>query len=215
MKLALIFIAIVTAIAFTVFYFTADRSLGEPVDMPWQVQVIDAEHTRVFGVTLNQTTLEQARQLFGQVDGIALYRNADGRFSLEAYFGKVRFGYFSARLIANLQANQQELEQLTQFAIKRIPKEDGSLRWTLNADKQAEQATRLISALSYIPDYRGMDDDFIRQHFGEPARRIKLDETSERWYYPDRGVRILVDNEGKELFEYMPPAQFEMPPENP
>ena len=213
MKLALIIISIITVISVALFYFTADRSLGVAVDMPWQVRVIDPQHSEVFGVVLNQTTLEQARQKFGQVDGIALFRNSDGQFSLEAYFGKVHFGHFSARLIANLDASQQEMEKLTAFSIKRVPKEDGSIRWTLNSDKQAEQATRRIRALSYIPDYKGMDEQYLIERFGEPARRETVDNTSERWFYPQRGIRILLDSKGKELFEYMPPAQFTLPQE--
>lgn len=213
MKLAFVIIAAISVIFLTIFYFTADRSLDVAANMPWQVEVIDPQHSKVFGITLNETTLEQARQLFGQVDGIALYRSKQGEFSLEAYFGKVRFGHFTARLIANLEGSQQELERLTQFTIKRIPREDGSQRWTLNSDKQAEQAVRRIRALTYIPDYRGMDQAFILQHFGEPAAREIIDKTSQRWFYPKIGVRILVDNEGKELFEYMPPAQFILPRE--
>ncbi len=213
MKLALTIIAIISVISISLFYFTADHSAARPVDLPWQIRIIDPQHSEVFGIELNKTTLDEARLKFGQVDGIALFRDADGHFTLEAYFGKVHFGNFGARLIANLKATQAELEKLTQSAIKRVPKEDGSIRWTLNSDKQAEQAGRLINALSYIPDYRGMDAAYIRQRFGEPARRIKVDDSSERWFYPRLGVRILLDRAGKELFEYMPVAHFQMPQE--
>ena len=178
--------------------------------MPWHITVRDANHVEVFGIVLNQTSLEQAREHFGQLEALALYQNASGVYSLEAYFGKVFMGRFTARIIANLEAGQDELEALTLQAIKRVKTEDGSDRWTLNPDQLQEQGLRKISTLSYIPDYSGLDGDFILQKFGEPASRLPVSETAQLWAYPDRGVRILIDSQGKEIFEYMTPVQFKL-----
>ncbi len=208
MKLALLIITSVTLLAFALFYFTTDRSLNEPANMPWHITVHDSNHSEVFGIVLNKTTLEQARVIFGQLDGLALFQNEQDVYSLEAYFGKVTIGPFSARIIANLDVSQQELESLTEHTIKRIITDNGSQRWTLKADKQVEQGARIISSLSYIPAYSGMDQDFIKERFGEPDSRSVVDETTQLWSYPEQGVRIMVDNDGKELFEYMAPSAF-------
>ncbi len=210
MKLAFLIIVFVTLVASIVFYVTTDTFQNKPTDMPWHITVHDASHTEVFGIILNRTTLEQARQKFGQLDGIALFQNAQGEYSLEGYFGKVAIGPFSARIIANLAVPQAELEQLSRHTIKRVVTDNGSQRWTLKADKQLEQGGRLIKSLSYIPAYSGMDQQFIKRQFGEPASRIIVDESTERWFYPQKGIRILVDNDGKDLFEYIAPAQFKM-----
>lgn len=209
MKLALIIVSIISLLAFILFYSTTDDPSDIPVDMPWHVTVLDPNHSEVFGIVLNKTSLERARQQFRQLDGIALYQNKQGRFSLEAYFGKVFIGPFSARLIANLDAPQSELEMLVEHSIKRVLTEDGSSKWTLNQQKQIEQGLRKISSLTYIPGYSGMDQDFIQQHFGEPDDRKQIDDNTVLWFYPDLGVRIMIDNEGKELFEYSSPAQFD------
>ncbi len=208
MKLALLIIASVTLIAVVLFYSTAEQSLNEPADMPWHITVHDAHHTEVFGIVLNTTTLEQARQKFGQLDGLALFKSMKGDYSLEAYFGKVTIGPFSARIIANLDVSQSELESLTEHTIKRVITKDGSQRWTIKTNKQAEQGVRLIKSLSYIPAYSGMDQAFITERFGEPESRKVVDETTELWFYPQQGVRIMVDNDGKELFEYTTQDQF-------
>ena len=210
MKLALLIIISVSIVASAIFYLTTDRSLNEAADMPWHVTVHDSSHMEVFGIVLNTTTLEQARQKFGQLDGIALFKNAQAEYSLEGYFGKGTIGPFTARIIANLDATQHELEQLTEHTIKRIKTKDGSERWTLKADKQVEQGARIINSLSYIPTYSGMDQEFISQRFGVPSTKKVVDETTQLWFYPELGVKIMVDNEGKELFEYTVPALFKM-----
>lgn len=209
MRLALIIVLALSLIAVVLFWLTPNKpSVQQTVAMPWQVTVHDQQHSEVFGIILNRTTLGQARELFGQLEGIALYRNEEQQFSLEAYFGKVTIGPFSARIIVTLDATQQELEQLVEHTVSRVSTEDGSLKWTLNQQTQAEQATRVVRSLIYIPSYRGMDADFIKQRFGEPSRQQQLDENGELWFYPERGVRILLDKEGNELFEYQSPVDF-------
>lgn len=209
MKLALLIISTISLLAFALFYFTIDRSAeGTVGDMPWQITVHDSYHSEVFGVVLNKTTLEQARQQFGKLDGIALFLNDQKEYSLEAYFGKVTLGPFTARLIANLDVSQEVLEELTEHTIKRIKTKDGSFKWTLTAPKQVEQGMRQIRSLTYIPDYKGIDLQFVLDRFGLPERQEKFDETTEILFYPDTGVRIMVDSEGKDLFEYSTPAQF-------
>lgn len=211
MKLALIIVSTISLLAIVLYYSTMEKSEeGAVSDMPWQVTVHDSRHSEVFGIVLNKTTLEQARQRFDKLDGIALFQNKQGKYSLEAYFGKVSIGPFGARLIANLDAPQEVLEGLTQHTIKRIKTKDGSYKWTLTAQKQVEQGLRKIRSLTYIPDYSGIDVDFILERFGQPDRRQKVDETTEILFYSEPGVRIMVDSEGKELFEYSAPAQFNL-----
>ncbi len=209
MKLALQIVAVSMLLAFGLYFWTTDFDQRPArVDAPWQIRVLGPERVEVMGVTLGQTTLEQLRQRFGQVEGIALFRNPDGRYSLEAYLGKVSIGPLSGRWIVTLEASQQELEALTGRAIKRIKTDNGSYRWTLDGDAKAEQAGRAVSSLTMIPGYGGLDEAFLRSRFGEPEQVVAVDENSEQWLYPERGLRILFDREGKELFEYMTPAMM-------
>jgi len=210
MKLAFQIILGVCLLAFVLFYFSVDQNGEASSNLPWQITLHDQDRLEVFGIVLNQTSLQQAREQFGRLEGIALYQSEQGDYSLEAYFGKLAIGRFNARLIANLDAPQDELEALTMHAVKRVKTEEGSTRWTLNAEKQREQGLRKIRSLSYIPDYSELDAEYIRQRFGEPASYSVVNETTQLWVYPQRGVRILIDTQGRELFEYMSPAQLKL-----
>ncbi len=210
MKLALIIVSLVSLLTFALFYLTSQKPNEQQLELPWQVMVHDPMHSEVFGIVLNKTNLEQGRAHFGQLDGIALYRKKDGIFTLEAYFGKVTIGPFGARMIATLDASQQELEQMVQDTVKRMSTKEGGLKWTLTQQKQAEQGLRKIKSLTFMPSYRGMDQDFIRERFGEPGRREVVEEAAELWFYPEQGVRIMVDNDGNDLFEYLAPADFKL-----
>ena len=210
MRLALIIVLSVSLLAFVVMYFTADRvPQSTNIDLPWQVEILDERRSKIFGTVLNETRLEQARNNYGQLEGLGLYRDPAGAYSLEAYFGKITTGPFSAKLIATLDVSQPELESLVTHTVKRVATDNGSLKWTLNQQKQAEQGLRAIKSLSFIPGYKGMDQAFIEGRFGAPAKRETIDETAELWFYPQIGVRVLLDSDGNEMFEYLSLSDFE------
>jgi hypothetical protein len=48
----------------------------------------------------------------------------------------------------------------------------------------------------------------ITQRFGQPAERIKAGTTFEHLLYPDRGLDIRLDTEGKEVLQYVAPRDF-------
>ena len=53
--------------------------------------------------------------------------------------------------------------------------------------------------------YARYDAALVEQRFGSPAERIGLSETAEYWLYPQRGLAILLDNDGRDVLEYVEP----------
>ena len=45
--------------------------------------------------------------------------------------------------------------------------------------------------------------------FGEPAEKIKVNDTAEYWLYPSKGMILLYDTDGKEIFYYVAKQDFE------
>lgn len=209
MKLAFRIVFVIAVLAVGLYILTTDFDLPpKRVQSPWQIEVLDPHRVRVMDVVLGETTLDQLRQRFGQVEGLALFRNPNGRYSLEAYLGKVHIGPLSGRWIVTLLADQDELAALSERSLQRIKTDNGSIRWTLKPKAKSDQADRIIETLTMIPDYSGMDAEFLRSRFGEPSKVVPVDDKSEQWLYPKKGLRILLNREGKDMFEYMPPAMM-------
>ena len=53
-----------------------------------------------------------------------------------------------------------------------------------------------------------MDEAIILQRFGTPAERIRQGETLEHFLYPDKGLDLVLDSKGKEVLQYVAPADF-------
>ena len=48
----------------------------------------------------------------------------------------------------------------------------------------------------------------MAQRFGEPLRRIQEAGGISHWLYPDKGLDIAINPDGKEVLQYINPADF-------
>lgn len=175
---------------------------------PWQITIQADGKSRVFGITLGESTLNDASEKFSREYKMGLFETTNQPLSLEAYFNEVTMGGLSGKYVMTLEATQEELESLLQNAVKRKVLESGAKRYSLKAETTAVLAQKRITSLSYIP-YINLDEEIIIKRFGEPAERIVVDEKRQHLLYPELGLDLLLDEEAKELLQYVTPAEFE------
>ena len=107
------------------------------------------------------------------------------------------------------EATQEEMAALLQESINRKVLGPGARRYILTAESNIALAQKHITSLSYIP-YINLDEEIIRKRFGEPAERIIVDQKRQHLLYPALGLDLVLDEDGKELLQYVAPAQFEI-----
>ena len=185
-------------------------ALQPRTDLPWQVSVNPDGSSRVFDIELGSATLEDAMTKFGGLEGLAVFEHSDGPMVLEAYFGNVQFGPLKAKVIAGLEAGDQELEDMRARAINREGTPSGDWKYPLN-DALKMHAQRRVSLITYLPGTRKLDAEFFRDRFGEPAAWLQETNTAVSWFYPELGLSVLIDDEAREVLEYQPPRDFIMP----
>lgn len=174
---------------------------------PWQITSLPDGNSRVFGLEFNHSTLEDAQQILGNRHDEALFANADGGLSLEIYFNEVTLGGLSGRFVLTLSATQDELAAIRQRAVNRKRTESGALRYRPAPEDRHRLFAMPISALSYIP-YVDLDEELVRQRFGTPDEIITLAGGKRHLLYPDKGLDLLLDEDGKELLQYVAPRDF-------
>lgn len=175
---------------------------------PWQITVQTDGKTQIFGITLNETSLQDAARLLGREYKLGLFETSGQPLSLEAYFNEITMGGISGKFVLTLDATQEEMQALLAKAIKRKVLESGTKRYSLTADVIHTLAQKPVTSISYIP-YINLDEEVIKQRFGEPAERIVIDQKRQHWLYPELGLDLLHDADGKELLQYVVPADFE------
>jgi len=176
--------------------------------MPWKASVTANGHTNVLGVDIGKATFKEIMFKLQLLAEPALFQAKDGKLSLEAYFGKKRFGALEARLITEMDADQVLLKQMLDEKVgdrEATPSNLWKYKLTIKSTKIANDLR--VWRLIYLP----VSDYEIKQmkFFGEPEEKLKISETAEYWLYPSRGIALLYDTAGKEIFYFVAPKEFQ------
>ena len=172
----------------------------------WEVEPgPEGKTSRVYGITLGESSYaDLAAQTRRARPRFALFEE-EGERSVEVFFKEVYFGRFTGRLYGHLEPSSETLAELKEAAGEGRAI-DGGRRWDLEARGGAlDQAT--VTALTFIP-HADLDDGIIRSRFGEPAEVRRGGGRYRHYLYPERGIDVALDADGKEVIQYVPPAAY-------
>lgn len=176
--------------------------------LPWQIETLPDGGARVFGLTLGRSSLADARQVLGADGALTLFRSPDGEISLEAYFERLFISGLKADLVLNLELDPAEVQSLYDRGQRVSQLGSGTQKVELAALDRERMAAAPIRLITYLPT-ADLEPELLARLFGEPARRVaEVDSGIEHWLYPDKGLDIAVNSEGKEVFQYIAPERF-------
>jgi hypothetical protein len=175
--------------------------------LPWQVEALPGGAIRVFGLTPGVSVLADADPR-GDALQLALVARGDEVGVLEAYVEQFRAGHLAGRLVLAAAAGEAERAGWRTRSTGRDGGREGVWRHRLAPADRAQALRAPITGLTFIPAAQ-LDAPTLVQRFGEPAGRVRTGERLEHWLYPDRGLAITLDTEGREVLQYVAPAEFE------
>ncbi|HTY03230.1 MAG TPA: hypothetical protein VMC81_05820 [Rhodocyclaceae bacterium] len=209
MKLFFAALAVIIAILFAPMVLSPapDNSHGKPVEgLPWQIEALPDGTSRVLGLALGTATLNDARARFGDGE-LALVAAQDETESLEMYFTDVTAGVITGKVVVTGAMGAADLAALRQRATKTEYMASGTKKSQLaDQDLPAAYATP-VRALAFIPSVN-LDEAMVIQRFGQPGERIRVSDKLEHFLYPERGLDVVLDADGKELLQYVAPRDF-------
>ena len=185
--------------------------------LPWDIQVFKDGTSAVFGVHLGKDPLLKFKRIYNQKADLALFADKNKHLSLEAYFGSMYIGPLSANVVLVAEQSQKILNQWADQSGKIEATPSGAWKLSL-PDSIIRQAQDLpIRSISYAPK-ASFSENLIRRRFGKPARivvQVTKEETDGKnrvqyWLYPNKGLLITLDQDGKDLFQYIAPRQFDL-----
>ena len=180
---------------------------------PWQIEKLEAGQIRVMGLALRGSTLAELRQRWGGDLKVALMgtREAqhEGPVALEAYVERFETGGVNGRLL--LRFDTEALASRVAHwreTLPGIPQESGTRQHTLTEAALADLGASALVGVSYIPDAQ-LSAEVLQARFGEPAERLAEGDRLQHWLYPARGLAVVLDAKGREVLQYVAPAEFE------
>lgn len=185
---------------------------GKPVDvvgLPWQIEVLPDGSTEVFGLRPGRTTMGQAAARLGDDMELAIMAAKGETGSLEMYYGHYRAGLLTAKLVLEAEMDAETLKSMRANAADVEILKSGTRKYTVNREDHEKAFDAVIRSIAFIPATK-LDHETIIGRFGEPAEVIAAGANEARHYlYPAKGLDVILGEEGKDVLQYVAPAEFE------
>jgi len=175
--------------------------------LPWKSQYNADNQLEALGLVLNKNTALDAQQFFGDDIEVKVCSQKDEtQKSAEIFFGNVTFSNIRGTVALGITADEEALNQIYSRGTKTTVTALGNREVTpLKADALSlmQKPIRLITL---IPK-KQLTERAIKMRFGDPQRIEKQSDGIDHWFYPEKGLEILLDHEGPEALQYSPNIQ--------
>ncbi|MCP3848926.1 MAG: hypothetical protein GY694_01620 [Gammaproteobacteria bacterium] len=175
-------------------------------NLPWQITVIDDQTLHVLELDIGKATLADAVKTLKSEYKLAWFENQDDSISLEAYFIRVSMSGLRAKVLLELDPEGLDKDYLIKNSGKPEIQGSRTIKYPLD-DLAKTLENRTIRSLTYLP-VSNIEAEILLKLFKEPAERLAVDDNSEFWLYPDKGLAISFSKKGKEVFQYIPVGNF-------
>ena len=204
-------IAILLAVVIAAFVWLRPDKDQPPVSgiqgLPWQIEIAADGNSRVLGLELGRSVLDDARVRFGDGMKIGIVAAQGESGALEAYYDSVTAGVILGKVILVADLEPATLERLRERNIGRDHMNDMTFRYVLDPDDLPIALHAPITAITFIPA-ADLDAETVLKRFGTPQERLRVNDHVEHFLYPDRGLDLLLDAKGKEVLQYVAPREF-------
>lgn len=204
-------VIVVAAFVPTVWYLlSVERPSGSPQrrDAPWDADVAADGAVRALGLRLPGSTLGDLRTLWGDELQVALMVTQGFPPALEASVERARPGGVAGRLLVTARAEPAQLARWQVGALNPQATSPRTRRLTLQPQDLSEALRAPLTSVGFVPQVQ-LDAELVRRRFGEPSQVVAESPTREHWLYPERGLAVALDTEGRELLQFVAPSQFE------
>ncbi|AXS79485.1 hypothetical protein [Dechloromonas sp. HYN0024] len=212
MKFALSMIALVL-VALVVPFLIPGPGKQEGVDpnanLPWQIELDGQGGSSVFGLRPGVSTLGEVRQKFGSEIDLAIIAEPDEVGAVEGYYSQVALGFVLAKVVVTVDVTSEAITAMRERALKANHMESTTRKITLHPDDLVVIQNMPVKAISVIPA-GNLDEAMVVQRFGAPGERLAVSEKRVHLLYPEKGLDVVVDADGKELLQYVAPRSFSL-----
>jgi hypothetical protein len=186
------------------FFNRNEQGSNEPVTgLPWQIDILPGGDTRVLGITLGQTTLGEVIEQLGNDMDLAIIAAPHETGTLEAYFSHYSAGPITGKLILMLDIAPDVLAPM----LKRGFQGGGTRRYHLHPDDLQAAYRAPVKVINFLPSFN-LDEEIAQARFGTPAEIIQVRAEQKHLLYPDKGLDLILNEDGKEILQYLPPGEF-------
>ena len=176
---------------------------------PWQIENLPNGNTRVFNLTLGQTTIGEAEQLFREKAQINLFAPKKSAAVIEAYFDQLKVSGLKSKMVMSLDLSTETIQSIYNRGARISTLDSGTRKVTLLDEDIMLVRNSVIVGITYLPSIH-LNAELIENRFGEPAEKLQDTKSDAiHWLYPAKGVDIALSESEKEVIQYVKPVDFD------
>jgi hypothetical protein len=175
--------------------------------LPWQIDRTESGSTKVFGIILGQSTLDEVEIGLQEAATVSMFKVED-RYSVEAYFDQVTLGGLKAKFVLAMQLPESVMAGMFERGLRMSGSPSGK-KITLHPDDVVLVKKSPVGTITYLPAL-SLDDAILAKRFGEPKARLRETKTGAvHWLYPDLGLDITLGGSERPVLQYVSPREFD------
>lgn len=196
-------------VSISVLLFIPSQPTDTPDTLPWRISHPTPDTSRVFGITLGQTSLGETEAFFKEQTEISLFKTTEGNMLVEAFFDELNFNGLKAKFVLTVAVPPAELPGMFSRGLRMNSTPSGK-RITMTADDLIRVRHLPVSSITYMPTPK-LEEDIFTKRFGVPAERIRETKSGAvHWLYPQHGLDITLGGNEKPLLQYVAPKDFNL-----
>jgi len=171
---------------------------------PWQIERLPNGTTRVFGIVPGQTTLDVAMAQLGDDNELAIISAPGETGCLEVYYSHYTAGLIEGKLILVADIEPDTLASMQMRARRKA----GTHRLLLDEGDLPTARRAAVRAITFMPTF-DLDEEITRARFGIPAEVLPVSAQEQHLLYPESGLDIVLNADGKDVLQYLSPDDFD------
>jgi hypothetical protein len=180
-----------------------------PETLPWNITHPAPGMSRIFGITLAESTLDDLEKKFKEQTEISLFKTGDGKMLIEAFFDELNLNGLKAKFVMTVAVPQEELEGMYKRGLRMNSTPSGK-RITLRPEDLETVRNSPVSSLTYLPSLR-IEEAIFTQRFGKPSLRVREKNSGAvHWLYPEHGLDVTLGENEKPTLQYISPKDFDL-----
>ncbi len=209
MKIFFVLFAILAVVLAVYPFLDQSENKATLTGLPWQIEIQADGSTQVFGIKIGVSQLYDAVAILGSDMELAIIASNEEAGNLEMYFGHYSAGLLEGKLVLQTNASELDITRWRDNAVKSEYMATGKAKkYMLSEDDLTQVLNETITGITFIPA-TNLDEAVILARFGEPDKRIQLEEGVTHFLYPLKGLDIALHEDSKEVLQYVSPAAFQ------
>ena len=175
--------------------------------LPWQITATEQGGTQVMGLEPGRSPLGVARELWPQGVTLAVMARGQEHARLEVFAEAVTAGYVTGKAVLTAAWEGDTVNGMRTRAASEEVTASGARRYKLAPQDETQAWTAPVRLITFVPTAR-LAPEVVNERFGPPAERKPGADQVEHLLYPERGLAVTLDTQGRAVLQYVHPSDF-------